>query len=117
MSAWVIRLFSAGLLLASQPAFAQDSSMPAWLNKRIADRQKSYDRIEGVEESTYYGKLAFHVFQGPVRDAENEHQLLSADGKLICEFGGIAGHVTSGACEIQKIVYVRTLYRRPAKVR
>jgi hypothetical protein len=86
--------------------------MPAWLNKRIADRQKSYNRIELVEESLYLGKRAFEVFQGDVRDADNEHQLLSDDGKLICEFGGFAGHVVSGSCDLDKIVYVRTLYRR-----
>lgn len=113
MGKWVLRLISAGLLVALQLAFAQASPLPAWLNKRIADRQKSYNRIEEVEESTYEGKPAFHIFQGPVRDAENEHQLLSADGKLICEFGGLAGHVTSGTCDIDRIVYVRTIYKRP----
>jgi hypothetical protein len=94
---------------------AQTPSMPAWLNKRMADREKSYNRIEKVEESQYLGRRAFQIFQGKVRDANNEHQLLSDDGKLICEFGGIAGHVVSGNCDIDKIVYVKTLYERSLK--
>jgi hypothetical protein len=42
-------------------------------------------------------------------DMGDEHTLFSEDGKEICKFGGYAGHVTSGVCNIERIIYVRTL--------
>jgi hypothetical protein len=86
-----------------------NAPLPAWIIARISERQKSYDRIQGVEEATYNGKRVYLLYQG-IPDSGNEHLLFSAEGKLICQFGGFVGHVTSGACDFDKIIYVRTVY-------
>jgi len=86
------------------------AAFPAWIARMIFEQQKSIDEIDLVEESTYNGKQVFELYQG-VQDSGNEHRLFTAGGKLICQFGGFVGHVTSGACDIQKIIYVRTLYQ------
>jgi len=97
------------ILAASVTASNTNVALPAWISKRIADRQNSYDAIHLVEEVTYEGKQAFELYQG-IPDAPNEHMLFNADERLICLFGGIAGVVTSGKCDIGKINFVRTLW-------
>lgn len=102
-------MISALIFAASIAASNADAPLPDWVSKRIADRQKSYDAIHLVEEATYNGKQVFELYQG-IADSQNEHMLFSADGKLICLFGGLAGVVTSGTCDIGRITYVRTLW-------
>jgi hypothetical protein len=66
-----------------------------------------------IEEVVYQGRRAFLVFP-PDRafDSGNEHVLHSEDGRIICEFGGFVGQVTVGACDINGIKYVRTVFGR-----
>ena len=63
-----------------------------------------------IEEERYDGGRAFEFISGERFDTGDEHVLRDIRGKVICRFGGFVGHVTSGACDIGKIVYVRTLY-------
>lgn len=83
------------------------ASLPAWLRQEVSDGGQFPPVIEQV---TYDGQLAYHTVATNRFDAGDEHSLFSADGKLICRFGGYAGQVTSGSCELDNIVYVRTLY-------
>jgi hypothetical protein len=45
-------------------------------------------------------------------DNANEHLLCAKDGCIICEFGGITGHVTVGSCDIEQMNFVRMLFAR-----
>jgi hypothetical protein len=83
--------------------------LPAWLNKSIAERQASRSR-DYIEEATYQGKRAFEFISGDRFDAGDEHVLFDDSGKELCKFGGFVGHVTSGSCDIEKIIYVRTIF-------
>jgi hypothetical protein len=70
-----------------------------------------------VEESRYNGRRVYEFdFGDRCCDRGNEHALYSEDGKLICEFGGFAGHVTSGSCDFGKVVYRRTLIQSKRRV-
>jgi hypothetical protein len=107
-------LCGTALLLSFQLGLAEgaNSPLPAWVSKAIAERRASRSR-DVIEESTYNGKRVFEFVRGDVADTGDEHTLFSEDGKEICQFGGFVGHVTRGACDFQKTIYVRTLY--PAK--
>lgn len=63
-----------------------------------------------IEQVTYGGQTAYHTVATDRYDTGDEHSLFSEDGQLICRFGGYAGQVTSGSCDLEGIVYVRTLY-------
>jgi hypothetical protein len=65
-----------------------------------------------VEEVTYQGDMAFHIIDSSFFDIGDEHALLDEDGQVICRFGGFAGQVASGSCDIAQIIYVRTLWER-----
>ncbi len=84
-----------------------DASIPAWLRQQVSDGGRFPPVIEQV---TYGGQPAYHTVATNRYDTGDEHSLFSADGKLICRFGGYAGRVTSGSCDLDKIAYVRTLY-------
>ena len=43
-------------------------------------------------------------------DSGNENVLRSEDGRIICEFGGLAGQVAVGSCDMEGINFVQTLY-------
>ncbi|HWY63271.1 MAG TPA: hypothetical protein VNW15_15325 [Rhizomicrobium sp.] len=107
MRYWALSVFIA--LIAHEASAAESKyAIPAWLNQAIADRRASKSP-DVIEEATYQGKRMFVLHHG-VPDSGHEHMLLNADGKEICQFGGFVGRVTSGACDIGKIIYVRTLY-------
>lgn len=91
------------------PARKQQSGapVPQWITSLIA--REGSDSGLVVEEVTYHGVRAFLVMP-PDRgdDTGNERVLHSDDGGVICEFGGIAGQVTVGSCDLDDIKYVRT---------
>ncbi len=97
---------------AASPAVARVNPLPPWTGKFIA--RGSADHPTLIEEATYEGNRVFHIMPGDeADDGGSEHVLYSEGGKWICTFGGLAAHVTAGSCDIEKIIYVRTLY--PAK--
>jgi hypothetical protein len=101
-------------LLNSTSARAEPAPRPAWIANVTARGCPSRNKTE-VEEATYAGKRVYVVMPcDRAADTGNEHVLYSEEGLIICEFGGFAGHVTAGACDIQRIVYVRTLTPRRA---
>ena len=96
--------FLAQLCLSNEQAAA----LPQWLFRAIEAEKKS-SHPGSFEEETYEGKRVFQFTRGDRVDSGDEHILFSDEGKEICKFGGFAGHVTSGVCDIRKIIYVRTL--------
>lgn len=87
------------------------TGLPQWLLKSI-QATKASAHPGTFEEAAYEGKRVFEFIRGDRADTGDEHILFSEDGKEICEFGGFVGHVTSGSCSINKIIYVRTLYAK-----
>jgi hypothetical protein len=86
---------------------AAPASLPSWVTQLTAARPLP----KVVEEVSYEGKRALEVHPGDRRaDSGNEHVLLSDQGRVICEFGGYVPRVTSGSCDIGKIVYVRAIF-------
>jgi hypothetical protein len=86
----------------------QLAALPQWLLRAIeADRKSGHSG--SFEEESYEGKRVFQFTRGDRADTGDEHILFSEEGKEICKFGGFVGQVTSGVCDIHKIVYVRTL--------
>jgi hypothetical protein len=45
-----------------------------------------------------------------IPDSGNEHILYDDRGNTICEFGGFAGNVTKGECDISNVNYRKTLF-------
>jgi hypothetical protein len=85
-----------------------DTALPEWLLSAINAERKS--ALPGTfVEARYRGKRVFEFNRGDRFDTGDEHVLFSEDGKEICVFGGYAGHVTSGSCVIEMIVFVRKL--------
>jgi hypothetical protein len=99
---------------AEQPSNSKDQKgrggdLPAWVSTLIGQQPAHSTTV--VEESVYQGHRAFLVMPSDrAPDSGNEHVLHAEDGRIICEFGGFAGHVTVGSCDIDGIKYVRTLY-------
>jgi len=91
----------------SQSVPAPDASIPAWLRQQVSEGGRFPPVIEQV---TYNGLPAYHTIATDRFDTGDEHGLFTTDGKLICRFGGYAGRVTSGSCDMDKIIYVKTLY-------
>ena len=90
-------------------AQAVEATWPAWIVKLIA-AQRTQSRTL-IEEDQYRGRRVFVVMpldRGP--DTGNEHVLHAEDGHVICEFGGIAGRLTRGSCDIGQIRFGRTLF-------
>ena len=96
-------------LVALQPSWAEGPPLPQWVDKAITELRTSHSP-DVYEESTYNGKRAFLLIVAEHTDMGDEHILFSEDGQEICKFGGLVGKVTSGACDIEKIKYVRTIY-------
>src|SRR5262249_19753272 len=92
-----------------QHSFGQttETPLPVWVKEYIA-KQKSSNYPDTIEECLYKNKRVFEIIDGAGADTGHEHVLKDEDGKSICEFGGFAGHVTAGSCELDKIIYVRT---------
>ena len=83
--------------------------LPAWIAKAVAEK-RAVNSLDVMEESTFHGVRVFEIVSGYRFDTGDEHVLYDESGKEICEFGGFVGQVTSGECDISKIVYVRTIY-------
>lgn len=91
----------------------QASGLPTWLTAMVAQRPSSGTT---VEEAAYQGRRTFLVMPGDrAPDSGNEHILYSEDGEVICEFGGIGGHVTVGSCDIEAIKHIRTVVPTPSR--
>ena len=86
---------------------APDPSIPEWLRKQVSEGGRFPPVIEQV---SYNGQPAYHTIATDRFDTGDEHGLFTTDGKLICRFGGYAGRVTSGSCDMDAITYVSTLY-------
>ncbi len=84
-----------------------DSSIPGWLQKLVLESGRPPAQIE---KTRYKGQPAYNIVATDRADTGDEHALYSADGILICRYGGFVGRVTSGSCELDKLVYVSTLY-------
>jgi hypothetical protein len=94
-----------------QPAVARPAATepPAWVIKLIADQPPQSGTV--IEEERYHGHRVFLVMPWDrAPDSGNEHVLYSEVGRIICEFGGEVGRVTSGSCAAEQIKYVRTLF-------
>jgi len=91
---------------AESMTWVSDPSLPDWVTKVMVDHRDA--RSWGsVEQATYRGDSVFLVH------GEREDQTLFAEnGVEICRFGGLAGIVMAGDCDIGQIRYVRTLYQR-----
>lgn len=63
-----------------------------------------------IEKVIYKGQPAFNLIATDRADTGDEHALYSASGIFICQYGGFVGQVTAGSCDLDKIVYVSTLY-------
>ena len=93
----------------TEPLKAREGPLPVWVTTLI--KQQAAHSGTVIEESIYQGHRAFLVMPSDrVPDSGNEHVLHSEDGRIICEFGGLAGHVTVGSCDIDGINFVQTLY-------
>jgi hypothetical protein len=106
-----IRLAVAVLMAGSwgQPALAGDAPLPTWVKSLIAEQSAPSHTV--VEEAIYDGKRVFEILPGDrAADSGDEHILYSEDRSMICTFGGYAGHVTAGSCDIGMIFYRRTLF-------
>jgi hypothetical protein len=97
----------AALAVTAGPQLPPDGSIPGWLRQMVSESGRSPPEIEKV---TYNGQPAFELIATDRADTGDEHALYSASGTLICRFGGYVGRVTSGSCNIEKIIYVSTLY-------
>lgn len=90
---------------------AMDKSLPSWVRRSI--ESQPWPGGDTIEEDSYQGRSVFEVLpRDRAFDSGNEHVLHADDGRIICEFGGFAGHVTVGRCDLGSIVYMRTLYTR-----
>lgn len=101
----------AGVTFVSSRSLAETARrpLPVWVSKEIARLRETQSRDE-IEEATYNGGRVFEFISGERFDTGDEHSLFTEGGKKLCQFGGFVGHVTSGSCDIRKIVFVRTLY-------
>lgn len=100
-------LLAAGLGAACEQKTPANTT-PPWLTALIENSSSSGTTL--LEGAIYQGRRTFLVMPGDRgSDTGNEHVLYSEDGKVICEFGGIAGHVTVGSCDLEAIKYVRTI--------
>lgn len=85
------------------------TTSPAWILKLIA-AQDPHSRTV-VEEDRYRGRRVFVIMPADrAPDSGNENVLHAEDGRVICEFGGIAGRVVRGSCSIDEIRFSRTLF-------
>ncbi len=91
----------------SGPSLPLDGSIPEWLRKFVSE---SGGPPPVIEKATYKGLLAYNLTATDRADTGDKHALFSGEGKLICRYGGFVGQVTSGSCDLDKIVYVSTLY-------
>ena len=99
-----LNAFLAQLCLATE----QTAPLPQWLLKAIEAEKKS--PLPGkFEEAKYENKRVFLYIRGDRFDTGDEHVLFSEDGTEICKFGGFIPRVTSGVCNFDRIMYVRTL--------
>ena len=106
---WFISIMCALVIGEATSTACAEEPLPAWIIKS-ADVLRSSRSHDVIEEATYESKRAFEFISGDRFDTGEEHALVGEDGKKICQFGGFVGHVTSGSCDIGKIVYVRTIY-------
>ncbi len=84
-----------------------NTAMPEWVSEQIA---QGGDYPPVVLHVFYNGEPAYQTTATDRADAGDEHGLFSADGKLICRFGGWSHQVTTGACKVKNIIYVNMLY-------
>src|SRR5580704_305451 len=75
------------------PPNSGEKPLPEWLSREIRARCHSLNP-DDIEELSYGRKRAFEFTSGTRFDTGDEHALVSEDGKQICLFGGLVGHVT-----------------------
>ena len=93
----------------AKPQQARDNLLPIWVTTLIEEQAVHSGTV--IDESRYQGHRAFLVMPSDrTPDSGDEHVLHAEDGRIICEFGGLAGHVTVGSCDMDGINFVQTLY-------
>jgi hypothetical protein len=95
------------LMSCTGPRLPADRSIPEWLRQVVSASRRPPPEIEKV---TYKGQPAFNLVATDRADTGGEHALYSAGGTLICRYGGLVGRVTTGSCDLDKIIYLSTLY-------
>ena len=92
---------------------ASDNALPLWLTKLMENGRSA---PPSVEQARYEGRTVYVVMpRDRAPDSGNENVLYSENGQVICEFGGLAGHVTAGSCDTAAIMFVRTVANHPAR--
>lgn len=81
--------------------------MPEWVRQQILEGGE-YPPV--VLHVAYDGHPAYQITATDRADTGDEHGLFSTDGELICRFGGWSPEVRLGACKVNKIIYMGTLY-------
>lgn len=95
--------------LSVEAAGAATEPLPNWIKQMVAKRTGNNGGTV-IEEARYRGQRTFIIMpEDRPSDSGNEHILYSSKGHIICEFGGLAGHVTVGSCDIEQIKFVRSL--------
>ena len=102
-------LFIAAAIHLPLAARTISEALPNWVTKLIAIQPPKSGTV--VEEATYRGHRVFQVMPlDRAPDTGNEHVLYSEHGRIICEYGGVAGHVTVGSCAIEQLEFIRSLF-------
>jgi hypothetical protein len=88
---------------------ALEGPLPVWVTTLVKQQPAHSGTV--IEESLYQGHRSFLVMPSDrAPDSGNENVLRSEDGRIICEFGGLAGQVAVGSCDMEGINFVQTLY-------
>ena len=107
-------VLAVGELAHGESTHGRNVPLPVWLGKMIAEKASSQSR-DVIEQGSYKSKRVFEFISGDRFDTGDEHTLFDENGKEICRFGGLAGHVSQGVCDINEIVYVSTLFGPDAR--
>jgi len=105
---WILRTTLIFASLYPVTAAAAMKPLPTWVVAAIGEHHASLSRDE-IEEAGYLGKRVFEFISAERFDTGDEHAVFDESGRKICQFGGFVGHVTSGSCVIEKIIFVRTI--------
>lgn len=84
-----------------------NTAIPEWVRQQILEGGE-YPPV--VLHVSYRGQSAYQTTATGRADTGDEHGLFSADGRLICRFGGWSPQVTSGTCRVKDIMFVNMLY-------
>lgn len=84
-----------------------NAAVPEWARQQILEGGEYPPSVMHV---SYNGQPAYQLTATDRADTGDEHGLFSADGKLICRFGGWSPQVSSGRCRVKNILYLGMVY-------